>query len=153
MLSERGSADDCACTSTSISVECAGDKMPAAKEPAGPVGSTSGSAPRSSAGGAAPSDDDSTLPGSRRTVDEPSGPITMEVVVASTLAVDVGADFDAGDSLLHAASNSTTAVKGAKHRPVTWVILAWCDHLHRRCPSRRDRCRTVSSSLGPRTHT
>src|SRR5436305_1500424 len=83
---------------------------------------------------AAPPDDDSTLPGSRRTVDEPSGPITMEVVVASTLAVDVGADFDAGDSLLHAASNSTTAVKGAKHRPVTWVILAWCDHLHRRCP-------------------
>src|SRR5438045_3721717 len=77
----------------------------------------------------------------------------MEGVVASALAVDVGADFDAGDSLLHGASNSTAAVKGAKHRPVTWVILAWCDHLHRRCPSRRDRCRTVRSSLGPGTHT
>src|SRR5258707_861053 len=51
MLSERGTADDCARTSTSISVEGAGDKMPAAKEPGGPVGSTSGSATPSSAGG------------------------------------------------------------------------------------------------------
>src|SRR5437763_11182719 len=101
MLSERGSADDWARASTSISVECAGDKMPAAKEPGGPVGSTSGSAPPSSTGGAVPWGDDSTLPGSRRTVDEPSGPITMEGVVASTLAADVGGGFDAGDSGRH----------------------------------------------------
>jgi hypothetical protein len=123
---EPGAAPDCALTSRSTSLVGA-PRMAGANDPGGPPPSraivgVALSLPRPPASG----DDEIVSPEATTTVEDPSAPTTIDVVVSlpPSNVSEPFAVWDFDPLLLHARSTNAATTKGAERFRVTSIILA-----------------------------